>query len=380
MRTLIVILSASLTLSFALAEKKKARVVGVIKNGKGKVVYLQQVKDKRFVTLDSCIIGKRGKFEVAAPTTQSDFFLLKLNDESITLILDSLTTAKIKSDTSNFAENYQVSGSKDSQLQYLLLKEVMNMRDANLKLSKIAMAAEDYASVAEKLASKRDSISKAFKVFRDKFVTENATSLACLSAKKYLVPVDDIELYRSMSKGLKEKHPSNSHTAAFVKELAKLEVTVEQKRKQLEFERATAIGAVAPEIKLNNPEGETIALSSLKGKYVLIDFWASWCRPCRAENPNVVKSYNKYKDKGFTVFSVSLDSNKDRWKKAVEQDKLAWPYHVSDLKGWRTEVIDSYRFSSIPFTVLIDKEGKIIAKNLRGHALENRLARIFESN
>jgi thiol-disulfide isomerase/thioredoxin len=101
-----------------------------------------------------------------------------------------------------------------------------------------------------------------------------------------------------------------------------------------------------------------LKFSDLKGKVVLIDFWASWCGPCRAENPNVVRLYEKYKNKGFTVFSVSLDDEKSKWKDAIRKDNLSWPTHVSDLKGWKSPVVTSYGFDGIPFTVLVNKEGK----------------------
>jgi thiol-disulfide isomerase/thioredoxin len=134
----------------------------------------------------------------------------------------------------------------------------------------------------------------------------------------------------------------------------------------------------APEIALPNPDGEIIRLSDLKGQYVLVDFWASWCGPCRRENPNVVRLYNKYKNKGFTVFSVSLDENGDAWKAAIEKDNLTWPNHCSDLKRWESPVIQDYGFTGIPYTVLLNKEGKFIAVNLRGNALEQKLKEIFE--
>jgi len=120
-----------------------------------------------------------------------------------------------------------------------------------------------------------------------------------------------------------------------------------------------------------------IALSSLKGKVVLLDFWASWCRPCRAENPNVVKLYNKYKDRGFTVYSVSLDQNKDKWIAAITKDQLTWSNHVSELTGWKSSAGNKYGVSSIPKTFLIDANGKIIAYDLRGNDLEKKLSEIL---
>ncbi len=120
-----------------------------------------------------------------------------------------------------------------------------------------------------------------------------------------------------------------------------------------------------------------VSLHDLKGKYVLVDFWASWCGPCRGENPNVVAAFNKYKDKGFTVFGVSFDQNKDKWMQAIAADKLAWT-QVSDLKGWGNEAGKIYGITSIPQNILLDKEGKIVAKNLRGADLDAKLAEIIK--
>lgn len=141
----------------------------------------------------------------------------------------------------------------------------------------------------------------------------------------------------------------------------------------------TAIGDTAPEIELAGVDGKAIKLSSLKGKMVLIDFWASWCGPCRRENPNVVGAYEKYKKakfktaKGFEIYSVSLDNNAEAWKAAIAKDGLVWKNHVSDLKGWNSAAAALYGVSSIPMSFLIDENGVIVAKNLRGLELHTKI-------
>lgn len=147
--------------------------------------------------------------------------------------------------------------------------------------------------------------------------------------------------------------------------------------KRVEAIKGTMVGYPATNFSQNTPEGKKVSLTDFRGKYVLIDFWASWCKPCRMENPNVVAAYNRYKDKGFTVLGVSMDSNKDPWVNAIKQDNLTWT-HVSDLKGWGNEVGKLYNVTGIPQNFLLDKEGKIVAKDLRGEALEQKLAELIK--
>ncbi|WP_104382813.1 TlpA disulfide reductase family protein [Sphingobacterium sp. HMA12] len=152
--------------------------------------------------------------------------------------------------------------------------------------------------------------------------------------------------------------------------------TGKQLTQRLEVLKRSALGATILDFTQNDPEGKAISFNDFKGKYVLIDFWASWCGPCRAENPNVLKAYNKYKDSNFTVVGISLDDNAEKWKKAIKDDGMPWS-QVSSLKGFENEVSTYYGIQGIPSTLLVDPDGKIIARNLRGASLQQKLSEIF---
>jgi thiol-disulfide isomerase/thioredoxin len=172
----------------------------------------------------------------------------------------------------------------------------------------------------------------------------------------------NVEFARKITEQYAREFPTSKHAAYYMSVIPK---------------SPPKVGELVPEIKLKDFMGREVSLSSLRGKVVLLDFWASWCGPCRKENPNVVRAYAKYKEKGFTVFSVSLDDNRERWVAAIQQDQLLWESHVSDLKGWNSSAAKLYGVKSIPATFLLDKDGKVVATNLRGAELEQKLEELL---
>ena len=192
---------------------------------------------------------------------------------------------------------------------------------------------------------------------------EMGTSLVSLFALNFVNIETDFDTYDALAQRFEKENPNSPHAKSLIGRVARI--------------KGVMVGSPAPDITLSDTTGNAVALSSLRGKYVLIDFWASWCGPCRAENPNVVRMYNKYKDKGFTIYSVSLDRTKAEWQRAIRNDKLPWT-HVSDLKFWQSAAAQQYGVQAIPATFLLDKEGKIIAKNLRGEALEQKLEEVLK--
>jgi thiol-disulfide isomerase/thioredoxin len=356
---------------------------GKLSNAHGETIYLEQLSAEAVKAVDTAVIDDKGEFTINAPVTETGFYRLKITDKNFaTLILDAGQHVSITGDAQDLGNTYKVEGSPDSKLFWDL-----NQRSADnyRKRDSIQRSFQAFAATVNtpgKAMVKKDSmridsmsnslekpymalIAEHNKYLQD-FIEKNPSSFASLAAIQQLPADEFLPTYIRLDEGLIKKYPASSYIKSF--------------HASVESQRKLAIGTPAPELTMNTPDGKPLSLSSLQGKVVLVDFWASWCGPCRAENPNVVKAYNKYKSKGFDVFSVSLDADKDKWIAAIAKDGLVWKNHVCDFKHWQSPVVQLYNFNGIPYNVLIDKKGNIIAKNLRGEDLEKKLAEVLKQN
>ncbi|MFN3918070.1 MAG: redoxin domain-containing protein [Flavobacteriales bacterium] len=358
------------------AQNDVVKIQGTITNAVGKTLYLEYFVNNITFKADSVKLNKKGKFSLPAKVPEPDFYRIGFGTEKdfILLVLKSGDKPAITADGKDINGTYKVTGSPDSELVRVYLDKIVSLSEfqENLQKSK-SLPAENQL--------KMDSASKDFIQFRNDFITNNSKSLAVFVAMGQLNRDTDVELYRTIEKGIGESMPESKYHAAVKAQLTEVEsyITEKQEAERImkEREKLTAIGSPAPELNLPDAKGKVLKMEEFRGKYVLIDFWASWCGPCRKENPNMVKLYEKYNKSGFEILGVSLDNNKERWLQAIEQDKLTWPWHVSDLKQWNTAARTIYDFNGIPYTVLIDNQGNILEKGLRGPALEQKLHDIF---
>ncbi len=374
-KSLLILSTAILVACSSGGDKKRTsafELKGTLANANGETLYLEKLDSQKPLKVDSCIVGEDGTFSFENYSPEISFYRIKLNDQNFAvLVFDSLDKVKVTADAKQLGSSYKVEGSPETKL----FLEYSGLMKANRLQTDSMGQAYQMAMQSVKMDSLRmDSLSKIFegpykalmdafsKVISDK-VMANTDKYASLMALQPLDPEKYSETYKALDEGLNKRFPGLASISMFHQMVLKLS--------------AAKTGSDAPEINLPSPNGSNIALSSLRGKVVLIDFWASWCGPCRKEMPNVKAAYAKYRSKGFEIYGVSLDKEKDAWLEAIAKDGLTWP-QVSDLKFWDCEAAKLYNIQSIPATVLLDKEGKIIAKNLRGVELEKKLAEVLK--
>lgn len=310
-------------------------------------------------------LAKKGKFVIKAKLPEVGVYLLQLpNQQMIPLFVDN--EAITVTGDATMLDEVKVKGSvvHDEFMEYSTLIQPLLTKDNELNAQAAASGVTDslrivYSANITKILTTADDF-----IGRKPASPVSALLLLVIKNRNYLPAGDYLELRYSRLQPKAQQSMFGKRIASDINEVKY---------------GPNPIGSVAPDFSQNDTTGAPISLSSFKGKYVLVDFWASWCRPCREENPNVVENFNRFKDKNFTVLGVSLDRSKDPWIQAIADDKLTWT-HVSDLKFWSNAVAQLYKVSSIPQNFLVGPDGKIIAKNLRGPALENTLCQFLGCN
>ncbi len=344
-------------------------IEGKLANAAGMTIFLDKWDNLTTATpVDTGIISKEGAFTLKKPIVGRGLYMLRISqDRSWILVLEPGAKLTFEGDL-NDVSVYSFAGSQPTVLLTTLLKDLAAKNRRVGEINQEFMNAQYGGADQNQLLAMQNEY-----IALQQTMISNLTTFADTTTDPLLAVFAisnlNVEENADFLKKITDKALAQDPNLSLAKEIA---TKVAESTK-------LAVGRPAPDFTLKSPTGQTVQLSSLKGQVVLIDFWASWCKPCRAENPNLVKTYAQYKDKGFTIYSISLDKELDAWVNAIKQDNLTWPHHGSNLLFWNCPVARQYNVNSIPAAFLVDKEGNIIGKNLRGVALEQKLAEVFGS-
>lgn len=361
-------------------ESGSVKIDGTIDGAPYSTIYLYEYGVNPALTIDSSALDENGNFSFNINHQGYNFLGVGFQANSAALLLIGAgDEIEVTGSFNNWVRDYQVTGSgySDDIRNYLIMRQDFTDQITALKNELAAVPKTDIAKQDE-INEKGMAVQDEFTAQRNQFIKDlDDTPALYIVLQDIYDPVGDIEQLKAIGKATNKYLPNSM----FAEQVNSVLTQAEQQLAYSEIENsssgAVAVGSPALDLNFPTPEGKMLSLSSLKGNVVLLDFWASWCKPCRMENPNVVNLYNQYKDKGFTVYSVSLDNNKMQWINAIQADGLVWPNHVSDLGGWNSMPAAIYNVNSIPQTYLIGADGTIIAEGLRGEELANKLKEIL---
>ncbi|HWJ91443.1 MAG TPA: TlpA disulfide reductase family protein [Flavisolibacter sp.] len=358
---------AILVLLPVLAFAQNQQPNGFVINGKvagladGQVKIASAQEDHSIVASDS---SKQGSFSLKGSIPEPGLYFLVLGDQPPQYIYLENATINVSGSTDDI-KNLKIEGSK-SHLDFMEFNRTFNPMIGELNGIAAGIQKEMNEKKRDLLIKRYDSVVLAVNKEVTNFISSKRSSYVSPFLLWVTAKLDDNPAIMEQRFNMLDE---NIRSTQIGKSLAEY----------IDYMKVGSVGTNAPDFTQNDVNGKPVSLSSFRGKYVLVDFWASWCRPCRAENPNVVKVYNKFKNKNFTILGVSLDDKKEAWVKAIQTDRLAWN-HVSDLQQWKNSVAQQYHVQSIPGNFLIDPDGKIIAKDLRGEDLERKLCELFGCN